>query len=157
MISVIVMPLENKVSTEINNNLQSSYRILSYNIDTNIGKMESGPARFSHPEWRSSARMPELQKFIASYIEDYKIDFIQIQEGRKMVNKYGELFDSVTPMADFLAGEGFQVITRGYNPDPKSFTYITAFNPARFELVDYDSLYLTKTPQNPTPQICRES
>lgn len=151
------MTFKNAISSSIAQNQLSSYRILSYNVDTNIGKMESGPARFSHPEWRSSARMPELQKFIGSYIDDYKLDFIQIQEGRKMVNKYGEFFDSVTPIADFLASKNFSVIAQGYNPDPKSFTYITAYNPERFEEVGNESLYLTKTPFSPTALIYSEN
>lgn len=124
-------------------------KVLTFNIDTNIGRTEEGNARDSHPEWRVGSRMPAIKSSLKDVITKYSPDVIQIQEGRKFITKFGDEVDSITPLMDFFAAEGYQVSTEQYNPTDRSFSFITAIK-NNFMIDGYEKFYFTKTPNVPT-------
>ena len=124
-------------------------KVLTFNIDTNIGRTEESYARDSHPEWRVGARMPKIKKDLKRIIDAHSPDVIHIQEGRKFITKFGDEVDSITPLMDFLSGEGYQVSTEQYNPSDRSFSFITGLK-NDFSIDGYHKFYLTKTPDVPT-------
>jgi hypothetical protein len=117
------------------------YSLLSYNIDTNFGRVEDGPFRKAFSEWRIDQRMP----YIIAFLKKMDSDIIHIQEGRQCTNSYGEMIDSVTPIKEALETD-YEVITRKYYSSEKSFIYISAFKKSVFEFCDCVSYYLTDTP-----------
>ncbi len=129
--------------------LSKSLTILSFNIDTNIGRTEEGYAREAFPELRVNARMPKLIATLANIIDEEYPDVIQLQEGRSFITKYGDKVDSITPLINFLKEQGYQVKDAQYNPSDRAFSYIEAIKPTF--TVDHEySLYFTKTPHKPT-------
>lgn len=127
----------------------TNFKILSFNIDTNILRTEEGYARDSHPEWRVGNRMPKIQAALTDIVAEHKPDVVQIQEGRDFTTVFGDRVDSVTPVMDTLRVAGYQVNTTQYNPSDRAFSYITAVKPD-FTIDGHQKLYLTKTPDVPT-------
>ncbi len=124
-------------------------KVLTFNIDTNIGRTEENYARDSHPEWRVGARMPKIQAALKKIYDEHAPDVIHLQEGRKFVTIFGDEVDSITPLVSFLQSLGYQVAAEQYNPSDRSFSYITAIKKG-FVVDGYEKIYLTKTPDRPT-------
>lgn len=124
-------------------------KVLTFNIDTNIGRTEENYARESHPQWRVGARMPKLKSSLMHILEKYSPDVIHLQEGRKFTTKFGDEVDSITPLVEFLQSFGYQVSTEQYNPSERAFSYITAIKNC-FVIDNYEKFYLTQTPEVPT-------
>ncbi len=124
-------------------------KVLTFNIDTNIGRTEENYARDSHPEWRVGARMPKIQSSLKQICDTESPDVIHIQEGRKFITKFGDEVDSITPLMQYLEVLGYQVSTEQYNPSDRSFSYITAIKNG-YVIDGYEKLYLSKTPNKPT-------
>lgn len=125
-------------------------KLLTFNIDTNIGRTEEGYARDSFSEWRVNNRIHLILKWLGKIIEEKSPDVIHLQEARKFVTKFGDEVDSLTPIVGFLTTRGYNVKTAQYNPSDKSFSYITAIKTNKYNIVDTLSLYLTKTPEKAT-------
>ena len=125
-------------------------KLLTFNIDTNIGRTEEGYARDSFPEWRVNNRMPLILQWLGKIIEEKQPDVIHLQEARKFVTKFGDEVDSLTPLVNFLSVRDYHVKTAQYNPSDKSFSYITAIKLSKYDVVNTLSLYLTKTPEKAT-------
>lgn len=131
-------------------NNSAQYKILSYNIDTNIGRCEEGPARV-FKQWRANERQRLLIKTLEQIFADATHpDIIHIQECRLFINKFGEVVDSVTPIKNFLVVNGYTVLESQYNPSDRSFIYMTAFLADKFDLVSKQVKYFTATPDEPT-------
>jgi endonuclease/exonuclease/phosphatase family metal-dependent hydrolase len=126
--------------------MKEEIKFVSWNIDTNIGRMEEGLARETHPMWRIHNRMKSIQEEILKLSPD----ILQIQEARAFTNKFGEVVDSVTPLVDFLREHGYEVQVGDYNPTDKAFKYITAYKIDRFESTGSKLKYFTKTPDAAT-------
>jgi len=118
----------------------------SFNIDTNIGRTENGFARLTHPKWRINERLPAIIKEIRKGAEAGAAVFC-IQEARKLVNDAGEIVDSITPLVDLFKELGYSVCVQPYTDDERAFSYITAYAPKVFELVDRRAHYMSKTPE----------
>ena len=121
--------------------------VLTFNIDTNIGRTEEGYARDSFPEWRVNNRIPLILKWLEKIIKERRPDVIHLQEGRNFITKFGDVVDSVWPIFDFLRENKYEVTTKSYNPSDKSFVYITAVSSDNYQIVDKKAVYLTKTPE----------
>ena len=124
-------------------------KVLTFNIDTNIGRIEGGTFGLSHPEWRVGARMGAICQSLLNLIKTYSPDVIHIQEGRKFLSKFGDMVDSITPVMDFLAAQGYQVSTEQYNPSEFAFSFITGIK-KDFVIDGHETFYFTKTPDRPT-------
>lgn len=122
------------------------FKFMSYNIDTNIGRIEEGYARESHKEWRVVNRMPGIIELLS----EIDADIVNIQEARKFTNSIGEDVDSLTPLLNYFNESDHEAIEAGYNPTALSFHFITAFKRSRFSLIETKIHYLTKTPDEPT-------
>lgn len=48
---------------------EQRYVVLSHNFDTNIGRMEDGYARDTHPQWRAKRRIPLEKKTISTLVK----------------------------------------------------------------------------------------
>lgn len=128
----------------------SGFNVLSFNIDTNIGRTEEGYVRDSMPEWRVNERMPAIIAAIQNVIDNKSPDVIQLQEGRKFDTKYGDHVDSITPLTEFLKSNGYYVQASQYNPSDRAFSYIGAVKSDRFDVDESYPKYFTKTPDVPT-------
>lgn len=128
----------------------SGLTVLSFNIDTNIGRTEEGYVRDSMPEWRVNERMPAIIAAIQDVINQKAPDVIQLQEGRKFDTKYGDHVDSITPLTQFLRAQGYYVEDAQYNPSDKAFSYIGAIKKDKFAVDHSYPKYFTKTPDAPT-------
>lgn len=100
---------------------KETLKVLSFNIDTNIGITEEGYARDSNPEWRVNARMPKILQSLGKIIQEDSPDVIQLQEGRKFITKFGDQVDSITPLVQFLSEQGYQVSTKPLAPSERAF------------------------------------
>jgi hypothetical protein len=119
----------------------------TWNIDTNLLRLEEGFARLSHPEWRVAARMDK----IISNIQSLNSDILHLQELRKLKSKFGEDIDSATPLHDFLENNGYEVLVEPLSDTGDyAFKYLTACKKSRFKIIDFKKIYLTKTPEEPT-------
>lgn len=124
--------------------------VLSWNIDTNIGRTEEGYAREAFPELRVNARIPKIIESLTGLIDQHAPDVIQLQEGRSFTTKYGDCVDSITPLVRFLETKGYAVSATKYNPSDRAFSYIEAIKKANFTPLGIASKYFTKTPDSPT-------
>jgi hypothetical protein len=126
------------------------YTFFSYNIDTNIVRIEGehSIARLTHPQWRANRRAKALQETIDSA---GRADIIHIQEAR-VFNTIDGTVDSVTPMVDFLHASGYEVLVKDENEGETSFKYITAYDPNKFSCKISYSRYFNREPNNLTPR-----
>jgi exonuclease III len=94
-------------------------RVGSWNIDTNITRLEGGYAKDCFPEWRVNADNSESKENridrILDWIKKSNLDIIQIQESR-CCQIDDEFVDSVTPIKNGLEHMGFKVLEHAYNP-----------------------------------------
>lgn len=73
------------------------------------------------------------------------------QEGRIFTTKFGDRIDSITKLDEHLKSCKYATIISPYTQSSeKSFQYLSAYNPERFELVNTQIRYFTKTPDQPT-------
>lgn len=135
----------NAIKKEVCNNL----KVLTFNIDTNIGRTEESYARESHPEWRVGARMPKIKESLEKICDTHSPDIIHLQEGRNFITKFGDEVDSISPLMEFLQSKGYQTSTEQYNSSDRSFSYITAIKNG-FVVDGYEKFYLSKSPDKPT-------
>ena len=61
----------------------SKFRLLGFNVDTNIARLEEGIARDSHPEWSANNRASLVTKTVAGIIARKRPDVAHIQECRQ--------------------------------------------------------------------------
>lgn len=126
--------------------------ISSFNVDTNLFRLEDGPFIKSHEAWRIHNRL----KDIFSVVSHYKPDIVLFQECRNCLNSHGELIDSVTPIVKYLEENNYIALITKYNPSEKAFIYITGIK-KEFKIIDKFSYYLTKTPfDTKTPEQLEE-
>jgi len=129
-------------------------RLLTYNIDTNIGRLEDGTATASHPEWRANQRIQRVIAAVGDIIDRKRPGIIHIQEGRKFTTSTDEQVDSVTPLATALEQRGYEVVIAPYTVTggEKAFRYLTAFDPDVLTFEEGYHRYVNKTPTQPTPR-----
>jgi len=101
--------------------------VLTFNIDTNIGRTEEGYARDSFPEWRVNNRIPLILKWLEKIIKERRPEVIHLQEGRNFITKFGDHVDSVTLIKDFLTRNYYTVSSRRYNPSDKALAILPQF------------------------------
>lgn len=128
---------------------KNRYKHVSFNFDTNINLLEDGLFTESHAAWRVKNRMP----FILSALTDFYnsgVELFSLQEGRHFFKANGEEVDSINPIVNHMKSMGLNVHEQQYNPSDRAFSYITAWNPSRFDLKDTKIKYFTQTPDKPT-------
>ena len=130
MLTLLSLVALNQVGYAAGTATSVDFKLLSFNIDTNILRTEEGYARDSYPEWRVGRRMPKLQSAIVRIVDKYKPDVIHIQEARDFVTKFGDHVNSVDPLVDTLRALDYHVSTIRYNPSDRAFSYITAIRPS---------------------------
>jgi exonuclease III len=114
-----------------------SIKFLSYNIDTNLGRLEDGKFKTIFPQHRIGNRI----KYIIDFVKTMDPDIIHFQEGR-MVE---QIVDSITPLVDQFEGL-YHIVVQKYNPSKRAFSYISCFKKSRFNLLDQQPYYLTQSP-----------
>lgn len=131
---------------------QWKFRALSYNIDTNMARLEKGFALESHPEWRANQRAELIKKTVKNIIELKRPEVVNIQECRRFKDRSGELVDSLTPLKDLFEELGYEKVVSPYNKagGDEVFQFITAYDPEKLTLLSQDLKFLTKTPDTPT-------
>lgn len=131
--------------------LSNEFNVLSWNIDTNIGMVETGNNAGAFPEYSFSRRWPHIRRYLMDKIVLLQPALIHIQEGRRCTLPDGVELDSVTPVVRLLRAMGYHVHTQSYlDGDKMSFVYITAFKSDIFTLLKTDRWYMTRTPEKPT-------
>lgn len=120
------------------------FKFLSWNINTDVSRIEEGYARCSYPEWRISNRLGAIVKKIT----EINPEILNLQETKKIFSKkYQELIDATTPIKDHLENIGYEVLIMPYNQvNSRSSQFITAYKKDKFELLASKVKYLTKTP-----------
>lgn len=124
--------------------------VLTWNIDTNIVRSEGGFGGALFPDFRANARMPIILKSLERLIGTHQPDVINIQECRKFISElFGDQVDSLTPIVGLLQSMGYEVIVQGYRPAELAMSYISAYNPHRFEkaFTKTRTPYFSKTPE----------
>jgi hypothetical protein len=125
-------------------------KVTSFNVDTNIGRLEEGPFYDSHPKWRVNERMELLKRHLGRIIKNDTPDAINLQESRAFKTKFGTTVDSISPLVRFLKTNGYSVFTKPYNPSDRAFSYITALKKDKFTVDGHEHFYITETPNKPT-------
>lgn len=116
-------------------------KVGSWNIDTNIFRLEGGYGKESFNNWSVKNRIPNILK----YIDRQHLDIIQIQEARRCRLNDGSLVDSITPIEEGLTSMGFTVIIQPYNPTGgKCFYYIVGYKNVQY--IRHYPHWFTKTP-----------
>ena len=119
--------------------------ILSYNIDTNLGRLEDGLFKTIFPNHRIMNRINE----IINFVKIKNPDIIHFQEGRQV----SELnLDSISPLVNAFS-DSYEVIVNKYNPSSKSFSYISCFKKSKYKIIDHGLFYLTDTPEKSNAYI----
>ncbi|MDF3047690.1 MAG: hypothetical protein K0R73_808 [Candidatus Midichloriaceae bacterium] len=137
--------------------MNEKVKLLSFNIDTNISRVEEGFARDSHPEWRVGKRMPYIMDTLGKIIDEDSPTIIHIQECRKFKTIHGDEVDSVTPLCNFLREKEYEILEKPYNESgDKSFVYITAYKKNILQFSEERIYYLTQTPNSATPRDIEE-
>ena len=127
------------------------FKVVNFNIDTNLARLEDGYALSAFPEWTIAARMPYIKEYLSTTVNAHQPDVVLIQEGRKTANKFGNVVDSVTPIVDHLSSLNYQVFAQQYNPSDKAFVYITAIKPG-YTITSTKSSYFTAYPELPSDE-----
>ncbi len=145
-------PLFNKeTGTEFFQNVNNAnMKVVTFNIDTNISRLERTFLSEVFPNWRAEARIPMIQNRLQQIKDAVDPDFICLQEGRAFQDYSGKEVDTIAPHKSFLETLNYQVEVTPYNETPLAFQYITAWNPERFAHIQTDRKYLTKTPDQAT-------
>jgi hypothetical protein len=145
----LITPVSEQHQEKVNT---SKFRLLGFNIDTNIARLEEGIARESHPEWSANNRASLVTKTVAGIISHKRPDVAHIQECRQFQSAYGEMVDSVTPLIKTFEEHGYGVVVRKYNnaPGDKAFQFITAYDKSKMTVQRSYIKFLTKTPDTPT-------
>jgi len=136
----------------------NKFRLLGFNVDTNIARLEEGIARDSHPEWSANNRASLVTKTVAGIIARKRPDVAHIQECRQFQSSYGEMVDSVTPLVKTFEENGYGVVVQKYNnaPGDKAFQFITAYDKSKMSVQRSYLKFLTKTPDAPTARPSME-
>ena len=113
-----------------------SFKILSYNIDTNMGRLENGPMQNSHNNFRVINRL----QYIINFVKQMDCEIVHLQEGRKCLD-----IDPISKLNDTFMND-YHVIIRQLNPSEYAFYYISLYKKSRFDIIKSDSYYLTETP-----------
>ena len=130
------------------------FKFATWNIDTDLYRIEEGYARESHPEWRIVNCIP----YICQRIKQINADIINVQELKNTLNKYDETIDSLTPLKNYLEIIGYGVLIHPYNSiNNKAFWYITAYKKDEFKAINNKLKYFTKTPDTATLRPNAES
>lgn len=118
-------------------------KVLSANIDTNLGLYHQKISMLTHPGFDCASRMP----LILQALRDADPDILLLQEARacSVVQVDGSKVDvdSITPVVEFLKARGYEVVVTPYNPTEQAFSYITAAKSSLFEIKETITKYVT--------------
>ena len=121
------------------------------NFDSNSDRTEEGPGRLGFPKFRNHKRVKGGVQSLSKIIDQHVPDIVHLQEMRKFTTIYGDHIDSLTPFKKMLEKKGYKVLVSPYNVHgERSYQFITAYNPYRFNLEGTKVFYLSKTPDKPT-------
>jgi endonuclease/exonuclease/phosphatase family metal-dependent hydrolase len=118
---------------------------VSWNIDTNLARLEGNPLfKECFPQWAIARRMPA----IFAKLDEEDPDWICLQELRNCALDNGDRVDSETPLVEHLESKGYRVIVTSYNNSggDRAFKYLTAFKESTFEFIETSALHFTETP-----------
>lgn len=128
-----------------------SFSFLTWNIETNLIRLEEGLARETHAAWRSAERAPCVAGTLRRLVDAHRPAVLHIQECRRCKTRFG-FVDSVTIVTEALSAAGYVALVSPFAEDYRGFLFVTAFDPKQLTHEDGYLRYLTQTPHVPTPR-----
>ena len=99
-------------------------------------------------EWTAGARLKKAIDSMQKYIEKERSGIFVLQKLGKCNTISGKV-NSVKAVKNLLKEMGYEVYVRQYSNGKRSPSYLTAFDPKKYRMLHHESVYISKTPQEP--------